>query len=47
MSDVCMAETDTKLNDDEVVRRRRVISQMRAAVAATKADRIDLAPGSA
>ncbi|MEM9426067.1 MAG: hypothetical protein AAGA06_05130 [Pseudomonadota bacterium] len=33
-------ETDTKLNDDETVRRRRVISQMRAAVAATKADRI-------
>lgn len=32
-------ETDTKLNDDETVRRRRVISQMRAAVAATKADR--------
>ncbi|MEM8803364.1 MAG: hypothetical protein AAGF55_12595, partial [Pseudomonadota bacterium] len=30
-------ETDTKLNDDETVRRRRVISQMRAAVAATKA----------
>ncbi|NNE81789.1 MAG: hypothetical protein HKN18_16095 [Silicimonas sp.] len=35
-----MAETDTKLNDDDVVRRRRVISQMRAAVAATKADRM-------
>ncbi|AZQ69044.1 hypothetical protein EF888_19055 [Silicimonas algicola] len=35
-----MAETDTKLNDDDVVRRRRVISQMRAAVAATKADRL-------
>ncbi len=33
-------ETDTKLNDNETVRRRRVISQMRAAVAATKADRI-------
>ncbi|MEM7751993.1 MAG: hypothetical protein AAF230_01185 [Pseudomonadota bacterium] len=33
-------ETDTKLNDDETVRRRRVISQMRAAVAATKADRM-------
>lgn len=33
-------ETDTKLNDDETVRRRRVISQMRAAVAATKADRV-------
>ena len=35
-----IAETDTKLNDDDVVRRRRVISQMRAAVAATKADRL-------
>ena len=35
-----LSETDTKLNDDETVRRRRVISQMRAAVAATKADRI-------
>ena len=35
-----MAETDTKLNEDDVVRRRRVISQMRAAVAATKADRL-------
>ena len=35
-----MAETDNKLNEDEVVRRRRVISQMRAAVAATKADRL-------
>lgn len=33
-------ETDTKLNDDDTVRRRRVISQMRAAVAATKADRL-------
>ena len=33
-------ETDTKLNEDETVRRRRVISQMRAAVAATKADRL-------
>ncbi|MDJ0639876.1 MAG: hypothetical protein QNJ20_13665 [Paracoccaceae bacterium] len=33
-------ETDTKLNDDETIRRRRVISQMRAAVAATKAERI-------
>ncbi len=32
-------ETDSKLNDNETVRRRRVISQMRAAVAATKADR--------
>ena len=34
-----MAETDSKLLHDESVRRRRVISQMRAAVAATKADR--------
>lgn len=34
-----LAETDTKLNDDEGIRRRRVISQMRAAVAATKAER--------
>ncbi len=33
-------ETDSKLNDNETVRRRRVISQMRAAVAATKADRL-------
>lgn len=33
-------KTDNKLNEDEVVRRRRVISQMRAAVAATKADRL-------
>ncbi|MEM6384853.1 MAG: hypothetical protein AAF718_01325 [Pseudomonadota bacterium] len=33
-------ETDNKLNDNETVRRRRVISQMRAAVAATKADRL-------
>lgn len=33
-------ETDSKLNEDETVRRRRVISQMRAAVAATKADRL-------
>ncbi len=33
-------ETDTKLNEDDTVRRRRVISQMRAAVAATKADRL-------
>ncbi|MEL7150073.1 MAG: hypothetical protein AAGK71_05035 [Pseudomonadota bacterium] len=33
-------ETDSKLNEDETVRRRRVISQMRAAVAATKADRM-------
>lgn len=35
-----LAETDNKLNEDDVVRRRRVISQMRAAVAATKADRL-------
>ncbi len=35
-----LEETDNKLNEDEVVRRRRVISQMRAAVAATKADRL-------
>ncbi|MEM7719228.1 MAG: hypothetical protein AAF222_08475 [Pseudomonadota bacterium] len=35
-----LTETDSKLNDDETVRRRRVISQMRAAVAATKADRM-------
>ncbi|MCV6594682.1 MAG: hypothetical protein OIF48_17155 [Silicimonas sp.] len=35
-----MDETDNKLNEDDVVRRRRVISQMRAAVAATKADRL-------
>lgn len=35
-----MDETDNKLNEDETVRRRRVISQMRAAVAATKADRM-------
>lgn len=33
-------ETDSKLNENETVRRRRVISQMRAAVAATKADRM-------
>lgn len=33
-------ETDSKLNEDDTVRRRRVISQMRAAVAATKADRL-------
>ena len=33
-------ETDTKLQEDETVRRRKVISQMRAAVAATKADRL-------
>jgi hypothetical protein len=37
-------ETDTKLNDNETVRRRRVISQMRAAVAATKADRLVAKP---
>jgi hypothetical protein len=35
-----LAETDNHLKDDESVRRRRVISQMRAAVAATKADRL-------
>jgi hypothetical protein len=35
-----LEETDSKLNDDDTVRRRRVISQMRAAVAATKADRL-------
>ncbi len=35
-----LEETDQKLNDDDGIRRRRVISQMRAAVAATKADRI-------
>jgi len=35
-----MAETDSKLREGENVRRRRVISQMRAAVAATKADRL-------
>ncbi|MGI9388981.1 MAG: hypothetical protein ACR2O1_02895 [Boseongicola sp.] len=35
-----LEETDQKLNDDEGIRRRRVISQMRAAVAATKADRV-------
>ncbi len=34
-----LQETDQKFADDEGVRRRRVISQMRAAVAATKADR--------
>ena len=33
-------ETDNKLNEDETVHRRRVISQMRAAVAATNADRL-------
>jgi hypothetical protein len=35
-----MAETDNHLNDGEGIRRRRVISQMRAAVAATRADRM-------
>jgi hypothetical protein len=35
-----LAETDNYLKDDEGIRRRRVISQMRAAVAATKADRL-------
>lgn len=35
-----LAETDNHLKDDESIRRRRVISQMRAAVAATKADRL-------
>jgi hypothetical protein len=35
-----LAETDNHLKDDEGIRRRRVISQMRAAVAATKADRL-------
>ena len=35
-----LEETDQKFNDDDGIRRRRVISQMRAAVAATKADRI-------
>ncbi|MXQ06525.1 hypothetical protein GQ651_01560 [Alphaproteobacteria bacterium GH1-50] len=34
-----LKETDQKFAEDEGVRRRRVISQMRAAVAATKADR--------
>lgn len=34
-----MAETDEKLAEDDGIRRRRVISQMRAAVAATKAER--------
>ena len=34
-----LEETDSKLNEDGVVRRRQVISQMRAAVAATKAER--------
>ena len=35
-----LAETNNHMKDDEGVRRRRVISQMRAAVAATKADRL-------
>ncbi len=35
-----LKETDDKFAEDDSVRRRRVISQMRAAVAATKADRI-------
>lgn len=35
-----LQETDDKFNEDDGIRRRRVISQMRAAVAATKADRI-------
>ena len=35
-----LQETDQKFNEDDGIRRRRVISQMRAAVAATKADRI-------
>lgn len=35
-----LQETDHKFNEDDGIRRRRVISQMRAAVAATKADRI-------
>ena len=35
-----MNEAEGKLADDDSVRRRRVISQMRAAVAATRADRI-------
>ncbi|NNJ67375.1 MAG: hypothetical protein HKP54_04990 [Boseongicola sp.] len=35
-----LEETDQKFNEDDGIRRRRVISQMRAAVAATKADRI-------
>lgn len=34
-----LEETDSKLNEDGIVRRRQVISQMRAAVAATKAER--------
>ncbi len=35
-----LQETDDKFNEGDGIRRRRVISQMRAAVAATKADRI-------
>ena len=35
-----MNEAEGKLADDDSIRRRRVISQMRAAVAATRADRI-------
>ena len=35
-----LQETDEQFNDGDGIRRRRVISQMRAAVAATKADRI-------
>lgn len=38
--DRLLAEADTKLNEDDVLRRQRVISQMRAAVVATKAERI-------
>ncbi len=37
---VFSTKQNSKLNEDETVRRRRVISQMRAAVAATKADRL-------
>ena len=35
-----LKETDAQFADDEGIRRRRVISQMRAAVAATKAERV-------
>lgn len=35
-----VSETNNKLSEDSSVRRREVISQMRAAVAATKADRL-------
>ena len=38
--DRLLRETDNQLADDAGIRRRRVISQMRAAVAATKAERI-------